>query len=129
MLFFIVLMGQATLAQESTPVENVDHAAIISHWNQESLARDQRLFQIACAPCHGTNGVQTVNPQSRPFAVDHFQNGSDPYRMFKTVTSGFKNMPSQTWMTPEQRYEVIQYIREAFLKKLNPSQYTTVDRA
>src|SRR5262249_45470278 len=81
------------------------------------------------APCHGTNGVQTINPQSRPFAVDKFQNGSDAFSLFKTVTTGFKSMPSQTWMTPEQRYEVIQYIREAFLRKLNPTQFTAVTPA
>src|SRR5579872_3434505 len=38
-------------------------------------------------------------------------------------------MPSQSWMTPEQRYDVINFIREIFLKKLNPSQYTMIDRA
>ena len=72
---------------------------------------------------------KTINPQARPFAVEKFKNGSDPYSMFKTITRGFKNMPSQTWMTPEQRYEVIQFIRETFVKKLNPTQYTTVDQA
>ena len=118
--------GLRALAKE---VENVDHAGIISRWNEQSLERGRRLFQLACAPCHGTNGVQTINPQSRPFAVDKFQNGGDPFSMFKTITSGFKNMPSQTWMTPQQRYEVIQYIRETFLKTLNPTQYTPVNQA
>lgn len=116
-------------AQGSAVTESVDHAGIISRWNEQSLERGRKLFQLACAPCHGTNGVQTINPQSRPFAVDKFQNGNDPFSMFKTISSGFKNMPSQLWMTPEQRYEVIQYIREAFLKKLNPTQYTSVDQA
>jgi len=125
----LLLCGQAALAEGSSSVESVDHAGIISRWDEQSLERGRRLFQLACAPCHGTNGVQTINPQSRPFAVDKFQNGSDPFSMFKTITSGFKNMPSQTWMTPEQRYEVIQYIRETFLKKLNPTQYTPVARA
>src|SRR5258708_15682593 len=116
-------------AQENLALGNVDHAGIISHWDGPSLEHGQKLFQIACAPCHGTNGVQTINPQSRPFAVDKFQNGNDPFSLFKTITTGFKNMPSQTWMTPEQRYEVIQYIRERFLKTLNPSQYARVDQA
>jgi len=122
-------LAGAALAQDGSLIENVDHAGIISRWDQKSLVRGQGLFQIACAPCHGVNGVKTINPQARPFAVEKFQNGGDPYSMFKTITRGFKNMPSQTWMTPEQRYEVIQYIRETFVKKLNPTQYTTVDQS
>src|SRR6516225_9630367 len=81
-------------AAASEPSENVDHSGIISGWDGNSLERGRKLFQIACAPCHGTNGVQTINPQSRPFAVDKFRNGNDPYRMFKTITEGYKNMPS-----------------------------------
>jgi hypothetical protein len=61
--------------------------------------------------------------------VEKFQHGNDPYSIFNTITQGYKNMPSQTWMTPEQRYDVIDYIREAFVKKLNPSQYARVDQA
>src|SRR5438477_12071573 len=72
--------------------ENVDHAGIISRWNQSSLEQGHQLFQLACAPCHGTNGVQTVNPQARPFAVASFQNGSDPFSLFKTITTGYRNM-------------------------------------
>jgi mono/diheme cytochrome c family protein len=125
----IAILAHTAFAQNSSLVENVDHAGIISHWDQKSLRRGQGLFQIACAPCHGMTGVKTINPQARPFAVEKFQNGGDPYSMFKTITRGFKNMPSQTWMTPEQRYEVIQFIREAFVKKLNPTQYTKVDQA
>jgi mono/diheme cytochrome c family protein len=125
----LLLLQPAAWAQESLVWENADHAGIISRWDAQSLARGQQLFQVACAPCHGTNGVQTINPQARPFAVEKFQNGNDPFRMFKTITSGFKNMPSQTWMTPEQRYDVIQYIREKFVKPLNPDQYFPIDRA
>ena len=114
---------------QDLPAENVDHADIISRWDEKSLRRGKSLFQLACAPCHGTNGVQTINPQARPFAVEKFRNGNDPYSMFKTITLGFKNMPSQTWMTPGQRYEVVQFIREAFLRPLNPSQYFKADQS
>lgn len=132
---FIVCAASATLAtihaqaQSEANPDNVDHAGIISGWNAQSLEQGRQIFQIACAPCHGTDGVHTINPQSRPFAVAQFQNGADPLSLFRTITGGYKNMPSQGWMTPEQRYDVIQYIRETFLKKLNPSQYTKVDQA
>ncbi len=120
----IAILAHVALAQDGALIENVDHMGIISRWDQKSLQRGLGLFQIACAPCHGMNGVKTINPQARPFAVEKFQNGGDPYSVFKTITRGFKNMPSQTWMTPEQRYDVIQYIRENFVKKLNPTRCT-----
>src|SRR5690242_9398596 len=58
----LVLGCFAGWAQENLVPENVDHAGIISRWDAHSLGRGQQLFQVACAPCHGTNGVQTVNP-------------------------------------------------------------------
>ncbi len=125
----VMLATMGVGAQSVPKSENVDHAGTISAWNSQSLERGRQLFQIACAPCHGTDGIHTLNPQSRPFAVDRFQNGVDPLSLFRTLTGGFRNMPSQGWMTPEQRYDVIQYIRETFLKPLNPSQYVVVDRA
>jgi hypothetical protein len=128
-LFAFIGISATTVSGQNGFVENVDHAGIISHWDQQSLRRGGKIFQIACAPCHGLDGVKTINPQARPFAVEKFKNGSDPYSMFKTLTLGFKNMPSQTWMTPEQRYEVIQFIRETFIKELNPTQYIVVNQA
>jgi glucose/arabinose dehydrogenase len=128
-LLSLVLLTATVLTGQSLARENVDHAGIISAWNSQSIERGQKLFQLACAPCHGADGIHTINPQSRPFAVDRFQNGSDPYSLFKTINRGFKNMPSQSWMTPEQCYDVIDFIRETFLKKLNPSQYMKIDRA
>src|SRR5262245_24713916 len=83
----VLVLARAALAAEGPVEESVDHAGIISRWNEQSLERGRKLFQLACAPCHGTNGVQTINPQSRPFAADKFQNGSDPFSMFKTITS------------------------------------------
>ena len=125
LLAFVVRVGRIAAEEK----ENVDHAGIISAWNPQSIESGQKLFKLACAPCHGTDGVHTINPQSRPFAVDKFKNGSDPFSLYKTITKGFKNMPSQSWMTPEQRYDVIHFIRETFLKNLNPSQYAAIDAA
>jgi mono/diheme cytochrome c family protein len=111
-----ILLTLTAGAGKSAAQDNVDHAGIISAWNQQSAQRGQRLFQIACAPCHGADAVHTINPQPRPFAVDRFQNGSDPHSLYKTITRGFKNMSSQSWLTPEPRYDVIDFIRETFLK-------------
>ncbi len=54
------------------------------------------------------------------FASGVFKNGSDPYRMYQTLTLGFGQMPPQTWMVPVQKYDVIHYIREEYLKAANP---------
>jgi glucose/arabinose dehydrogenase len=126
---WLFLLAMALCGNRGRAQENVDHAGIISSWNQQSIARGQKLFALACAPCHGTDGVHPINPQSRRFAVDKFLTGTDPYSLFKTITHGYKNMPSQSWMTPEQRYDVIDFIRETFLKESNPSQFTRIDAA
>jgi hypothetical protein len=36
-------------------------------------------------------------------------------------------MVAQTWMVPTQKYDVIHYIREAYLKTHNPSQFFQID--
>src|SRR5207253_11138794 len=56
-------------------------------------------------------------------------NGSDPYSMYQTLAQGFRQMTPQPWMVPEQKYDVIHYIREAYLKPHNPSEYRSADRA
>ena len=45
--------------------------------------------------------------------------------MYQTLTRGFGLMAPQTWMVPQQKYDVIHYIREAYLKPHNPAQYAT----
>ncbi len=37
-------------------------------------------------------------------------------------------MPPQDWMVPQQKYDVIHYIREAYFQEHNPRQYAAVDR-
>ena len=82
-----------------------------------------------CAVCHGQDGERAPNPQARAFSVAALQNGSDPFSLYRTLTEGFRTMPAQTWMTPGQRYDVVHYLREAFLRRQNPSQYFEVDEA
>ena len=43
--------------------------------------------------------------------------------MYQTLTRGFGMMVPQMWMVPQQKYDVIHYIREAYLKNNNESQY------
>ncbi len=68
-------------------------------------------------------------PSSLRFATDRFKNGSDPFSLYQTLTRGYGQMAPQTWMVPRQKYDVIHYLRETYLKAENPSQYAKVDRA
>ena len=68
-------------------------------------------------------------PTSLRFASGQFKNGNDPYSLYQTLTHGFGQMPPQTWMVPSQKYDVIHYIRETFLKTRQPDPVRLVDRA
>lgn len=136
---FGVLRGESFSQQaETNPApmidENVDHAGILRNWPSgekdyrrgKIMQQGRSIYQSVCFACHGIDGAAVANPQARPFTSAPLQNGADPYSMFRTLTQGFKTMPQQTWLAPEQRYDVIFYIREEFLKKKNPSQYFPV---
>ncbi|MFM9116247.1 MAG: DUF6797 domain-containing protein, partial [Planctomycetota bacterium] len=49
--------------------------------------------------------------------------------MYRTLTRGFGLMVPQIWMVPQQKYDVIHYIREAYLKPHNPTQHVNLDAA
>jgi len=61
------------------------------------------------------------------FSSGKFKNGHDPFTMYQTLTRGFGMMVPQTWMVPQQKYDVIHYLREAYLKPHNPSEFFAVD--
>ena len=78
--------------------------------------------------CHGTKDRLGSLPTSLRFASGSFKNGSDPFSMYRTLSLGFGQMTPQTWMVPRQKYDVIHYIRETYLKPHNPGQYSRVDQ-
>ena len=106
----------------------LDHAGIIADLGARSFERGHQIYERVCANCHGTKDRPGSLPSSLRFASGVFKNGADPYRMYQTLTLGFGQMPPQTWMVPVQKYDVIHYIREAFLKVANPTQYARIDR-
>lgn len=110
----------------------VDHAALIADWNEpqksaEALQRGEQIYQRLCINCHGTREQPGSLPTSLRFAEGKFRNGSDPFRIYQTLTHGFGLMAAQTWMVPQQKYDVIHFLREHFLRPHNPSQYTAID--
>jgi cytochrome c5 len=123
-----LIFPAATLlsAEEPSRWDGVDHAAIIQSWDEQSFSRGSRLYQTACVTCHGTPEKEGTLPTSRRFWLEPLTRGSDPLSLFKTIGDGFDQMPAQPWLTPEHIYDLVHYIREAYLKPYNEAAYFTV---
>jgi putative heme-binding domain-containing protein len=107
----------------------LDHAGIIAGLGPEHLRHGEAIYCRVCVNCHGTKDQPGSLPSAPRFASATLKNGSDPYSLYRTLTHGFGLMTAQTWMVPRQKYDVIHYIREAYLKPDNPGLYVPVDRA
>lgn len=107
--------------------QHLDHAGLISGWNADALSRGEAIYKRVCVNCHGTHEKPGSLPTSLRFAEGKFKNGSDPLSLYRTITRGFGQMAPQTWMVPSQKYDVIHYLRETYLKNHNPTQYVAVD--
>ena len=102
------------------------HGELITHWNEETLARGKQLYTTVCVVCHGTPTQEGSIPASRKFHKEALKNGTDPFRMFQTVTKGFGLMPPLP-VPAEDRYAAIQYLRDEVLRTQNPSQIFAID--
>ncbi len=100
--------------------QSVNHAELLRQLGPENLANGERIYANLCANCHGKDGRTPSLPIARAFGTGPFKFGSDPYSMYRTLTDGNGLMGPQTWMTPQERYDVIHYIRESFMKPLYP---------
>lgn len=103
--------------------QNLDHAALMADWSEEFYHKGMVTYRNACYDCHGNIEQPGSIPNSRQFWREAFKNGSDPHAMYQTLTRGFGLMPPQVRLTPREKYEVIHFIREEFLKEHNPDQY------
>jgi putative heme-binding domain-containing protein len=123
----LLLAAQEPAAYES----EIDHAAFIRDWSEprkskKALERGEKLFSRVCANCHGTLDAPGSLPTAPRFAEGKFKAGSDPYAIYRTLTYGNGMMVSQNWMVPSQKYDVIHYLRETFLKDRNPEWYKAI---
>ena len=101
----------------------IDHAGMIATFNADTFKRGEAIYNRLCINCHGTHDKPGSLPTSLRFASGKFKNGNDPYTMYQTLTRGFGMMVAQGWMVPQQKYDVIHYIREAYLKTHNSSEF------
>ena len=102
--------------------KSIDHAGLIRDLDTDSFSRGEAIYNRLCINCHGTKDQPGSLPNSLRFASGKFKNSAEPYGMYQTLTRGFGMMLPQTWMVPQQKYDVIHYIRQAYLKPHNRSQ-------
>src|SRR6185369_15407000 len=110
-------------------LERADHADLVDGWNEKTLEEGRQVYSTLCVVCHGTKEQPGTLPTALRFAEGQFKNGADPYSMFTTLTKGFGQMVPQPQYTTAQKYAVIQYIRETFLRPHNPGQFTAITPA
>jgi mono/diheme cytochrome c family protein len=118
LLFTFFLYGQSAVAKVEG--NSVDHAGILQSWDEASQVRGKSTYENLCSNCHGTDGITPALPLSPAFGKGPLKFGTDPYSMFVTLTKGNGLMGPQTWMSPEERYDVIHYITEKFMKPMYP---------
>ncbi|MCC6235023.1 MAG: c-type cytochrome [Verrucomicrobiales bacterium] len=126
-IFSVLGQGSiAAFAQEVDEELDVDHAGMIREWGPESRARGAALYATLCITCHGDLTHPGSLPTSRPFWREPFKNGADPLSIFRTLGRGLGQMPAWTFLSAEQRYDVIHFIREEFVRPHQPSAYFVV---
>jgi putative heme-binding domain-containing protein len=105
----------------------INHAGLISAWNKKSLERGRKIYAGLCVNCHGTRDSAGSLPTALRFGEGKFKQGSDPHSIYNTLTHGSGLMLPQKWMVPQQKYDVIHFLREEFLK--GGDAYSKVDAA
>lgn len=125
----LVAQGGAEIRQAWVQaLSDTPHAELIRKGNKETLARGKVIYTTLCATCHGTAAQEGSMPTSRKFHKEALKNGTDPFRMFQTLTQGYGQMMPLP-IPVEDRYAALQYLREAILLAENPSQFFKVDDA
>ena len=118
-LSLLILANSAFGQQAKVEPNTVDHAGILKKLSPKNFAQGQAIYNNLCINCHGSDGKTSALPIARAFGKGELKFGSDPYSMFQTLTKGNGLMGPQTWMTPQERYDIIHYIREKFMKPMH----------
>lgn len=122
-----VALSGWVFAQDARERPNsVDHAGILRSLDKEAFDSGKTIYMNLCTNCHGSDGITPPLLTARAFGNGELKFGSDPYSMFLTLTDGNGLMGPQTWMTPEERYAVIHYIRETLMRPMR-SDFKEID--
>jgi len=124
-------IGELLLDESQLPgyEAQLDHARLAERLSEEFYHQGVSVYRRACFSCHGNIEQPGSIPLSRQFWTDPLQGGTDPYAMYQVLTRGRGLMPPQVTLTPREKYAVIGFIREEFLKEHNPSQYFKITNA
>jgi cytochrome c5 len=112
--------------------KNIDHRRMLTALDDrqgESIRTGEHIYNNACFNCHGNPEQEGSMPNAFKFWKDEFKVGKDPYSIYQTLTRGYGSMPPQVNLTPVEKYDIINYLRESFLKADNPNQYVNLDSA
>lgn len=109
------------------PLETSDHRDLLENWDADAFKRGQEIYNQLCITCHGNEKVEGSIPIALKFHEGKFKNGNDPFRMYQTLTKGYGMMMPMPQFTTRQKYDVILYIREAFLEKSNLGQVSEIN--
>jgi hypothetical protein len=123
-----------TLQESDLPEyeRDIDHQGLLTALGDrhgESIRTGEHIYNNICFNCHGNPQQEGSMPNAFKFWEDQFKVGNDPYSIYQTLTRGYGSMPPQVNLTPVEKYDIINYLREAFIQKENPSQYIEVDSA
>lgn len=99
---------------------NLNHREILREMGPRDFNKGQAIYQGLCASCHGPDGNTPSLPTARAFGTEKLKFGADPYRMFMTLSRGNGLMAATTHLSPRERYQVVHFIRERFMKGSNP---------
>lgn len=103
--------------------KSIDHHTLISGWDNKSFKSGSRIYSANCINCHGNPEIEGSIPLSTKFWSQPLKAGSDPFSMYETITRGFGSMPPQVTLTPREKYDVIHYIQEEFLRNHNEDEH------
>ena len=109
---------------------NVDHKGLLTALDDrqdESIRTGEHIYNNICFNCHGNPDQVGSLPNAFKFWEGKFKVGMDPYSIYQTLTRGYGSMPPQVNLTPVEKYDLINYLRENFLKEKNPEQYFKID--
>ena len=109
---------------------NVDHKGLLTALDDrqdESIRTGEHIYNNICFNCHGNPDQVGSLPNAFKFWEGKFKVGMDPYSIYQTLTRGYGSMPPQVNLTPVEKYDLINYLRENFLKEKNPDQYFKID--
>lgn len=109
-----------------------DHIKLMADRSSAVIDQGAVIYGAKCASCHGAQGnsnPSNMNPPPRNFHNDGWkcQLGGGPYALYSVLTHGQNTMPSFPGLTPAQRYAVIHFLRESWVKTANAKNYVDSD--